>query len=380
MYRIQFFPQLGLALLIFLYGCSSRPILSDRQVEYRKQKVATADLEVPPDLTTSNINDSMPIPGTHGTATYSQYQAARANSNQMASTGTVLPDVPGVKVLRDGDRRWLEVAAPPDQVWNKIVDFWRENGIILLEQNPATGVMRTDWIENRANIKQNFLTDFLRRALDSLYSSGTRDQFRVRLEPSLTPGSTDLYLTHRGLEEKMVDSVSGTQDTGYWVPRPNDPGLEAEILRRIMVYMGLQAEAAKTSLAQAAALPTAQAELTKTANGNSMLLIKRSISDTWTILGIALERLSFAVEDRDRTAGLYYVRYDDPLKSNEGKGFFSRLAFWRADKPKDNTKYRLLLQAKDQSSTMVTVLNDAGQPETSDTATRILTLLQEQAR
>lgn len=367
--------------LIFLVpGCSSDMgnLLPDRKVEYRKQLVAEKDLEVPPDLTKSTIGDVMTVPGRTDTATYSEYASARKNQPLSSGRTEVLPEVANIKVIRDGGQRWLEIQAPPSQVWEQVLEFWRTNGIPLLEQDPGVGVMKTGWLENRADIPQGFITNLLRRVLDNLYSTSTRDQFRVRLEPGVTAGSTDLYLTHRGMEEQFATSPTGDKQNTVWAPRPSDPDLEAEMLRRLMIYLGTTEKNAKSSLASTQEATPARSELEKLHDGNTALLVKTDLYSAWRILGIALERAGFAVEDREAQANLYYIRYDDPDKEQED-GFFSSLAFWRDSKIEDNTKYHIRLEAVD-ALTRVVVLNPQNELEKSDTATRILTLIQEQIR
>lgn len=356
--------------------------LPDRRVDYKKQRVAQENLEVPPDLTSSSIGDSMPIP--EGGTTYSEFneqtRAGFGGPGTGPAPGGVLPQMDNIRVMRDGNQRWLEIQAPPTAVWPRLISFWRENGVILVQQDPATGVMRTDWLENRADIKQGFITELFRKVLDSAYSAATRDQFRVRLEPGDQPGATHLYLTHRGMEEELVRGSTGETENSFWVSRPTDPGLEAEMLRRIMVYLGTAEKRAEGALAKAEAYPQHRAQLTRTQAGTE-LSVDASFADTWRMVGMALERVGFMVEDRDRSQGFYEVRYDDPLKEKKEPGFFAKLAFWR-DQPAfdDQVLYRIRLAAGGDGATRIRVLTDKDAPVTSDTGERILTLIHEQLR
>jgi outer membrane protein assembly factor BamC len=376
---------LGLGISGLLTACGSMSdVLPDRKVDYKKQRVAENDLEVPPDLTRATIGDAMPVPGISptGTASLSEFEQQRRTGGRgtvMASGGEVLPQMENVRIRRDGDQRWLEIDATPDQVWPRLISFWRQNGVLLVEQDPTVGVMKTDWLENRADIKQGFLTDFFRKALDSVYSAATRDQFRVRLEPGERPGSTDLYLTHRGMQEELTRDTAGNTQNSFWVPRPNDPGLEAEMLRRIMVYLGVSEQRAARALAEAKVQSAPRAQMVTDRDGRSALLVDADFAPAWRLVGVALERVGFAVEDRDRSAGLYFVRYDDPTRK-EDEGFLSSLAFWR-DKPKfdRDVLYRIKLD-EERDATRVHIQNAEGEPEVSDTAARILTLIQEQIR
>ena len=67
-----------------------------------------------------------------------------------------------------------------------------------------------------------------------------------------------------------------------------------------------------------------------------------------------------------------------PLKS-EKKGALSKLAFWSGDDEEQVATYQIKLN-DDGANTRVVVLNAAGEPETSVTAVRILTLLYEELR
>ncbi len=380
-YKPPYFAFLLLSLT--LAGCSSGGgLFSDSERVYRTQREAVDDLEVPPDLTRSAIQDAMAVPGT-GAASYEEYTTRReqvGGSTTAASDEAVLPDFENVTFHRDGDQRWLVIQGTPQQIWPKVVDFWRKNGMLLVEQDPTIGVMKTDWLESRADIKQGTLTEFLRKAVGGIYSSATREQFRVRLEPGQEPGTTELYLTHRGMEEKLVENIRNEADTTYWTPRPNDPGIEAAMLRSLMVHLGVSKAQAEALMAEEQQVAP-RSRLVKTAD-TSMLYIREAFPRAWRLTGVALDRVGFAVEDRDRSAGIYYVRYNQ-LKSDkeESGGFFSKLAFWRDDETEidDKVQYQVKLTELD-TETRVVVRNEAGEADNSKIAQRILTLINEQIR
>jgi outer membrane protein assembly factor BamC len=365
-------------LLLGPVGCSSiKKALPDRKVEYKQEKIGGADLEIPPDLTRPSPTDPLVVPelGPGETATFSQYASERRDSPRTTAGSDVLPEMDDIEVRRDGDKRWLVIQADPDQVWPKVVDFWRANGILLVQEDPTVGVMETGWLENRADIKSDFITDAVRGVFDGLYSAATRDQYRVRLEAGQQPGTTELYLTQRGMLQKIT--TAGDTERPVWEARPNDPELEAEMLRRIMVYLGVSDQRAQRNLA-AGAPQQPRSQMIKGRDGQAALMIDEDFSRAWRITGVALDRVGFVVEDRDRSEGTYYVRYRDPTQTKE-KGVLSSLAFWRSDEPVPEIEYRITLVAEG-AKTRVRVFDDKGQPETSGTGTRILTLLQEQIR
>jgi outer membrane protein assembly factor BamC len=369
---------------LLLSGCGSGAkidkYLPDRRVEYKKAQEAELNLELPPDLAGATFDDALDIPGATGTATYSDYAGERRARQRIAGSGEVLPDVPGVALERSGNERWLQVDASPQVVWPKVVAFWREQGILLERQDPAIGVMTTDWLENRAEIRRDFVTNMMRKVVDGLYATSTRDQYRVRIDAGPRAGTAEVYLTHRGMEERMVRNSVGEGATTVWEPAPADPGKEAEMLRRLMLYLGVSdshadrmlaaggGSARTTSGARTAAGASSGARLVSE-GAASTLVIPEEFRRAWRQTGLAL----------DRSAGVFFVRYDDPTKSSrEKKGLLSRMAFWKgSDKPDRAKTYQIRVEGDGQES-QVRVFNEAGQRDQSATANQILKLLKDQ--
>jgi outer membrane protein assembly factor BamC len=245
--------------------------------------------------------------------------------------------------------------------------------------------MRTTWIENRADIKSDFLTNFLRSALDSVYSTGTRDQFRVRLERGTEEGTTELYLTHYRMEEQLVaqTAAEGDVENALWVPKGSDPELEAIMLQRMLTYMGIEEERAQLLAKGDSSTGGVQKRSALITSGTPRLVVNDDFARSWRLVGIAMDRVGFSVEDRDRSKGHYFVRYNDPSREQEGGegGFLSKLAFWRSDDAQVESGSRYIIALRDGGETTETVvLNEQGQPESSETARRILTLIHEQIR
>jgi outer membrane protein assembly factor BamC len=382
MHKLKSLVALPIALLVA--GCSSLPDVSDylpdQTLDYKRQREASENLAVPPNLLAGKFDDTMDIPGPGGTATYSQYVGEKQKRHEVAARGEVLPAFKDVSLKRQGDNRWLVVKATPQQVWPRVVAFWRSQGILLVEQDPTVGVMKTGWLENRAEIRKDFITNILRKVVGGLYETSTRDQYRVRLEPGSEPGTTDIYLTQRGMVEKLVNSeISGDEDT-IWEPGSSDPGKEAIMLRRLMVYLGVSEQQAARAIAQAETPgATGMARLTQGPGGQPGLVIDQDFPQAWRLTGLALDRVGFAVQDQDRTQGIYYVRYESGATTKKKGGFFSRLAFWRSKEVEAVSQYRVKLTSQGKQ-TRVAILNQAGQPANRTSAQRILKLLQGEIR
>ncbi len=373
---------LCLLLGIALGACSGLPRIEieSKKIDY-KSAGKLPPLEVPPDLTRPSADDRYSVPDINpkGTATYSEYSRDRSGQ-QRASTSYVLPAQDNARVERDGNQRWLVVKGTPEQVWPAVKDFWQETGFIVNVEIPEAGVMETDWAENRAKIPDpGFIRGILGKVLDQMYSTSERDKFRTRLERGGESGTTEIYISHRGMEEVYTSSSSDNKDT-RWQPRPPDPNLEAEMLRRLMVRFGVQEERAKLQLATGeSAAP--RATLSRGPDGGTLAL-NEQFDRAWRRVGLALDRVGFTVEDRDRSKGLYYVRYIDPQidnKAPEKGSWLSRFKFWGSSEKPKTEQYRIQVRDAEPGS-QVNVLNKDGAQESSETASRILSLLYEQLK
>lgn len=370
-----------LALGVILTGCSGS-LLESKKIDYKSAAAnQLRPLEIPPDLTAPSRDDRYVVPDVapQGVATYSAYANDRAAQPQAAASAPqVLPAVEKMRIERAGSQRWLVVPGNVDTLWPQIKDFWLELGFILNIEQPEIGVMETDWAEDRAKIPQDFIRSSLGKVIDGLYSTPERDKFRTRLEAGKEPGTIEVYVSHRGMMEIYPNEA---KDSTIWQPRPADPELEAEMLRRLMVRLGATEERAAAIVAAA---PQTQRAVLQTAGGKSSLKVDESFDRAWRRVGLALDRTGFTVEDRDRSKGLYFVRYVDPeadVQSKKSEGLLSKLAFWRSDdkKPVSGGQYRLLVK-DDGNASVVTVLTREGGEDTSETARKILALLQEQLR
>lgn len=365
---------------VFALGACSSFEMPTKKIDYKSTAPRLPTLEVPPDLTRPSTDDRFAVPDINpkGTATFSDYAKDRTGKPQVSSAqAVVLPNIENVRVERAGTQRWLVVSGSPEKIWPVIKDFWQESGFIVNVETPEAGVMETDWAENRAKVPESGIRGVLGRALESLYSTAERDKFRTRLERGAQPGTTEIYVSHRGMEEVYI--TEGKDDL-RWQPRKPDPDLEAEMLRRLMVRFGVEGERAKTQVAAAKVEP--QARLNNGADG-SLLALNDQFDRAWRRVGLALDRVGFTVEDRDRSKGLYFVRYIDPntdTKTTEKPSWFSKLAFWSSTpKVQSKEQYRILVRDA-TTGAEVRVLDKDGAREKSDTATRILTLLYDQLK
>lgn len=365
-----------------LAGCGgiSGIMPESKKIEYKSEGKKIRPLEIPPDLVAPERDGRYAVPDTSkGPTTFSAYSGERQGQAAQVNN-EVLPQVGDLRIERSGTQRWLVVpGTSPEKVWDTVKEFWQENGMLLNVEMPQAGIMETDWAENRAKLPQDMIRNTLGKLLDSLYSTAERDKFRTRLEKT-ADGSTEIYISHRGMYEVYV--TEGRNET-RWQPREPDPELEAEMLRRLMVRLGTDETKAKAMVA-AAAPKIEKARLNRSGSGGTTLEVIEPFDRAWRRVGLALDRVGFTVEDRDRSQGVYYVRYVDPdadAKAKKDDGWMSRMAFWKGNDKglSKNSQFRIYIKGNGDSST-IQVLTKEGGVDAGDVSGKILSLLHEQLK
>ncbi len=345
-----------LGLSLSLAACS---VLEGDKINY-KSAGKVPSLEVPPDLTQLSRDTRYAVPG--GAVSASSFQIGQASP----TAPTALNAMGDVRIERAGTQRWLVIDRPADKLWEPVRDFWQESGFLLTLDQRNIGIMETDWAENRAKLPQDLIRAALGKVIDALYSTGERDKFRTRLERNAS-GGTDIFVSHRGMIE-VYDSKE--KDRTVWQPRASDPELEAEFLRRLMVKLGVTQEQSKALVAAGASKNSSRVA---SVNGQPVLQIDDGFDRAWRRVGLALDRTGFTVEDRDRSQGIYFVRYVAPNADKSEPGFLSKL-FSSSKKDAAPLKYRIAVVSQENSST-VSVRDANGKPDVGVDAQRILKVI-----
>ena len=358
------------ALTCFLSGCSS---LEEAKIDYKSASQAPT-LQVPPDLTQLKRDTRYQVAGSASALASAILNSAARNTD----AGTAANQAGDARLVRNGTQRYLVINRSADAVWEPLREFWKENGFVLSTDQAQLGIMETEWAENRAKLPQDFIRKTVGKVFDSLYSTGERDRFRTRIER--TDNGLEITITHRGLAEIYTNAA---KDSVVWSPRPSDPELEVEFLRRLMLRLGGQnlsnntaVKVSATAAAGASGLP-ADVKVIKL-NNLPAIEIKDGFDRAWRRVGVAIDRTGFTVEDRDRAQGVFFVRYAPQGSSDKDPGFFAKLFSSEKATP-TLAKYRITVTSKGEVSTVV-VQGADGIPETSGNADKIIKLLADEIK
>jgi len=366
---------LGLTITAAIILTACKSVTSNDTVDYKSTgAVRGPNLSYPPDLITAQADRRYIVQD--GTATMSEYNAAMKKSVQMRNN--VMTGIRGMRIERDGERRWLVVEKPATELYPQVKDFWQENGFLLIVDSPSTGIMETDWAENRGKLPQDFIRSALGSVLGSVYDTGERDKYKTRLEAPKSD-ETEIYITQKGTLEKCVTDTAGDQCLyTIWTSRPNDPNLEAVFLARLMERLGMTQEQAKAMVAVPLVAKTAKAKFVQGANNQGYIELNSSFDRSWRDVGLALDRSNFTVEDRNRSNGVYYVRYINAKDVDDKKGFFSNLFSSKDDSKLQAKKYQVIVKSTGENSANVYVQDADGKPENTPAGIQLLTLLTDQ--
>lgn len=418
-FTMKFAPKLTALLLLttLVTACESIPFL-DTSSDY-KGAGRSRPLEVPPDLTAVKSSDAYAVPG--GSTSFSEFN--QSIQGQEVGVEKVLANPDGVRMVKAGSQRWLVVDAPAERVWPVLREFWAEQGFAVRVEDPQVGLMETEWKEADAIKAQEEKGSYLKRFdkfLDKLSFEADRRKYRTRLENGSEPNTTEIYMSHRTVEGapdnglNVVRTPFGEYTTGYRnenqeevKAKADDLEIDAELLRRLMIKLGIAESRAQEVVASAAV--EKRADVVKEADSSVTLNLNDPFDRGWRRVGLALDRIGFVIEDKDRSNGTFFVRYTDVDIDNtpkKKKGVIDTLAFWRDDEEDKNAdvkeskslteklqfwkgddgktdpskQYRIKVAESETGGTRVNVVDKDNKRSRTTTANRIISLMYEQLR
>ncbi|MEA1890765.1 MAG: outer membrane protein assembly factor BamC [Pseudomonadota bacterium] len=384
-----------LALIVaFASGCSwSKKDKDPKQkalTDYRESRERSA-LEIPPDLSSDASDKSLSVPAYKqkpATAAGAQIASpATAEDSALEVSETTEPaakaissaegNAPEMYIERAGSQRWLVVHQSYPETWSDARDYILSSGLALEREDKDAGILETTWADNYASGVLRGTQKLFNKYLGSIYTSASRDKFRIRIEPGRTTDTTEIYLTHKGMIETVVSDTGVDAVKTAWQATPPDPSIEAEMLSLLMIEMGASEAAAVTSHAKADKSAD-RASIIKAENGQPRLIVNNAIDIAWRRVGQTLDRVGFNVEDRDKSQWQYFVDYANPDLDGKKPGFFSKM-FKKNKNVTEDSIYQILLTA-DGEQTKLDVLEKDGSPAAEKVSSQIVKLLYEQLR
>ncbi len=296
--------------------------LGERDIKYYSNKTVSS-LEVPPDLTKPSSENAFRL-SEYVTGLQEETVTFSDKDKSVKEASSILRVSTDIQVKKSGNRRWLLVNKKPDLVWNLTRSFLKSNGFAIKKSNKKTGLIETDFLENRPDIPDQSL-GFIRASLKSLinasYALPVIDKYRARIEPTDNPNQSEVFLSLTSVEEVATSSQSTQSENTTWQPRARDEALETEMLYRLMVFLGSDQLAAKEKVANAKEVDRLKVVKSTDINGFAKLIIPLNQYEAWRNVGWAFDQLDIDIADKDVKEGSFYVN----IARTKDKGILSKL-------------------------------------------------------
>jgi outer membrane protein assembly factor BamC len=332
----------------------------------------SANLAIPPDLTSVDLNDKFKIPSN-----------ISSSIDETVNKIPVLAQVKGIRLAGSEDFYWLEIDGKADNLYQTIKNFWASEGFALDIDEPVIGIMQTDWIykeEGDVDKDQNFL--------EALFSgknlSAIQDQFRTRIANASSAGVTRVYISHRGTRYKHRMQTKQTEnDTSEkWRFRDPEPELEIEMLSRLMVYLGLQQAEVDEQVASVKLFAPRATIHTDNKENETYILVNSVKQRTWNRLLHELDRLDFEVVAANESmgfsgSGVISVKTHHEIEK-KADGLFS--VFSGSETRMVKKQVSLIVSEESHDTTRISLENELGEVDDSTEAIEFLMKLYNQLR
>ena len=353
-------PRLLLSVVIVtLGGCGwlvgDEGYFRDRGDDYRTAK-SIPPMQVPEEKKSEAVSQLYVIPVERTDALLdSEFEVPRPQPIQ----GN--PEDKVVRIQKLGEQQWILLDEAPAESWPRVRNFLISNQIGIEREDAGTGQMETGWL--------SFKSDATRR-----------EKYRFRVEQGVQRASSEIYVLQMGYEKEPGEDAA----TPEWPAASMDVERETWMIKELANYLASTSGESSVSLLAQGISTVNKVYLVRDASGEPVIDLRLPFDRAWASLGRALERANLSVKDLDRSAGVYFVKYETRKQraeegeagSDQGPGpgaapeeeekrsFLSRLNPWGGDDEDENPaighSYRVEMRGVDQG-VVISVRRDDGE-------------------
>ena len=227
-----------------------------------------------------------------------------------------------VRIQKLGDERWALIAMAPGQVWPQVRSSLAAVDVQVNRVDARAGIMETSWVQ--------------------LQDQPMASRFQFRIEQGVQRGNSELH----------VLQMSQAGDIESWPQRSDDLDQESDMLQSVAQFIANSADSAPVSMiADQAISATGKISMQEDADGHAYIRLGLPMERAWASLARALEASTFEITDRDRSAGIYYVRFLGP-DAEDDDGWFDWL-FDDEEHPLAGQEFRTTVQSLDPQSVAI---------------------------
>lgn len=316
----------------------------------------TPEMQLAEGAQVKRLDPLLPIPHRIASAELSaDYQVPRPQA--LPSTD----DVAEFSVQKSGALNWVVAQRIPAQVWPVAQQFFEANGFKIASERPHLGEFTTQW-QAASELEAGLVRQ--------VWGSAPRDlqtRFRVRIEPGVQRNSSEVFI-----DQAQRNTASASNNN--WTDSTTTAVEAGALLRELNSYLTQRhAEGDSFSLLASKTYDTPKrVALVEGGNGVKVLRLDATFDRAWSSVGRALSAADIAVDDLNRSSGLYYIDLAENAKTDE-PGFFKRLFSSKKKAPEQSSaeRYILRLTAINQQ-VFVSVERDLETLAPADVSERIL--------
>ena len=333
-----------------LSGCSLLPD-TRKVIPWEAESELSGDYEnaieadaitVPDDLDSGSIQQAYPIPEVAVNLTIPV--TGKAPRPAPLTAGSQLD---AVRLQRLGESSWAVVNVAPGQLWPQVRAFLVRSGIDVTSVDASGGIIDTAFV--------------------MLENKSLESRFRFRVDSGVQRNTSELHILQQNVAQDLVLTS--------WPQTSDDTELEQTMLRNIAQFIANSAESAPVSMMAEQAMTGAGRIAMEESTSGARLRLDLPFNRAWAATEKGFTDAGFRLDDKNRSAGLFYVTYLGPEGEEDG-GWFSWLGGSDSDDPLIGQEFQVQLNTEDTSQVTIHILGSDGQPIGQLEQQGLLTLLQ----
>lgn len=237
-----------------------------------------------------------------------------------------------VRIQSLGDDSWALIEVAPGQVWPQVRGFLSAAGMQVVRADARSGIMESNWL--------------------TLEDEKLPSRYRFRIDQGVQRATSELH----------VLQMSRGSGANSWPATSDDPKRAAEMLRAVAQFLADSADTAPVSMiAEQGISASGKVSLQEADEGHTYIHLGLPFDRAWASLGLALERSTFEVTDRDRSSGTYYAKFLGPDEDEEESGWMDWL--WSDNENPLAQQDFLVVMQQDGSNAVTIQLRPQGELE-----------------
>lgn len=220
-----------------------------------------------------------------------------------------------VRIQKLGQDSWALIAIAPGQLWPQLRSFLSAANVSVARMDARSGIIDSDYLE--------------------LQGEERAARFRFRVERGVQRGNSELHVL-----QMYQTSADG------WPQQSDNFELESEMLRGVAQFIANSADTAPVSMMAEQSISATGKVSMEERDGESFLRLELPFDRAWASMSRALENSGFAINDRNRSEGRYYVEYVGTEEEGSKSGLFGWLSGGEEEHPAAGIPLLLAMDVK----------------------------------